>query len=186
MESAMSKLGEEQIPPNHRIMARGSEEMQHCKAVRQNGCSEHLGYSNFCLSFRVGKKKGHLLPGWWVRLGLLSIRERATNVWPVGAGGTSAQPPELHSARNAGYSRTSPETHSGMFQRLASLLPADSLRKVDRMSRIMWPVLIHSHLNDWSFAQILQGILIHRLGCLTLASDLHFICFPVLFVSFHL
>lgn len=95
MESTMPKLGEEQIPPNHRIMAQGGEEMQHCKAVRQNGCSEHLGYSNFCLSFRVGTKKGHLLPGWWVWLGMLSFRERATNVWPVGAGGTSAQPPEL-------------------------------------------------------------------------------------------
>lgn len=43
----------------------------------------------------------------------------------------------------------------------------------------------HSHLNNWSFVQILQGTLICRLHCLTLANDLHFTFLPGLFVSFH-
>ena len=88
--------GPEQTPPNQRHGTRqcGSTALpSRTKADGQNGCSKHLGYSHFCLSFRVSKKNGNPLPGWWVWLGLPSVIERLTRlvkshpeVWLVRAG----------------------------------------------------------------------------------------------------
>ena len=143
------------IPPSKSV-AQGSEEMQHCplgkKLLGKMDSVNMWGILIFVSLLEWARRKATCFRveecglAYWISQdpsGGMACRE---------AGGiSSAQPPGLQCSEFWLFWDCS-LTHSGMFQRLVSPLPADSLRKGNMMSQTKSSTLIHSPLSDWAFA----------------------------------